>query len=157
MDNMNDIVWSVNPDNDCTDLWLQRMRAFALEILEAKDVLLHFTEGLTLQKLPTTQRKDLYLIFKEAINNTAKYSNAKNVWVHFQQTGNTIKLTIKDDGKGFQVEAVKMGNGLNNMKQRAERLGGELMLKSFPAQGTEIQLVFSVSPIHGMDKAENYN
>ncbi|NJL76374.1 MAG: hypothetical protein HC892_16500 [Saprospiraceae bacterium] len=156
MDAMNDIVWSVDPKNDYVPHLLQHLKSYAIEILEAKNIQLHFDSQLTLAHLPTEQRKELYLLFKEAINNAAKYAAAKNVWVNFQQVNNCLKLTIRDDGKGFDPATVKRGNGLNNMEQRATQLGGNLSLKSNPSQGVEIQLVFSLSPNHGIDRLESY-
>jgi signal transduction histidine kinase len=153
MENMNDIVWSVSPENNKTEAWLERLKAYALEVLEAQSIQLHFSSELTLTQLPTEQRNECYLIFKEAINNAAKYSEAKNVWVSITQNGCQVKLHIQDDGKGFDVDQVKKGNGLKNMKKRTERLSGTWMLKSKPSQGTEIQALFHISPIYGMDKA----
>ncbi|MBK6946902.1 MAG: ATP-binding protein [Haliscomenobacter sp.] len=147
MDTMSDIVWSVNPKNDELDSIVLRMREFAVETLETKGVLLHFSvdEDLQYLQLPMERRKDFYLIFKEAINNATKYAQAQHVWVILAKQGEAIHLEIRDDGKGFDAETVKPGNGLRNMQARAERLGGVFTIKSELEVGTTIQLSFPVT------------
>src|SRR5436190_14971713 len=79
LDSMADIVWTINPENDNFEKIIIRMRAFAYELLGAKDIEFEFNadESTGKLKLPMTVRKNLYLIFKEAANNMAKYSDAK--------------------------------------------------------------------------------
>jgi len=86
------------------------------------------------------QRKNIYLIFKEAVNNAAKYSECKNLFVdfHFKKWGCIIK--IRDDGKGFNPDIVKKGNGLYNMHKRTEAIKGDLGIHSKPDEGTEVVL-----------------
>jgi signal transduction histidine kinase len=144
MDTMSDIVWSVNPKNDEFGSVVMRMREFAAETLEAKNISLQFNSQESLQnlELPMELRKDFYLFFKEAINNAAKYSQAKQVWIDLAQQNNEITLKIKDDGRGFDTTQVKRGNGLHNLQERATRLKGILQLDSAINQGTRIQLTF---------------
>jgi signal transduction histidine kinase len=129
MDTMSDIVWSVNPKNDEFGSVVMRMREFAAETLEAKNISLQFNSQESLQnlELPMELRKDFYLFFKEAINNAAKYSQAKQVWIDLAQQNNEITLKIKDDGRGFDTTQVKRGI---------------LQLDSAINQGTRIQLTF---------------
>jgi len=92
------------------------------------------------------ERKNIYLIFKEAINNAAKYSVCKNVWIEFSKKSRLLEMKITDDGKGFTVGDVSMlskkggGNGLVNMKKRADDLKGELKIISEEGKGTEVLL-----------------
>lgn len=88
------------------------------------------------------QRRNVYLIFKEAINNAAKYANAGQVSVEIKQSGKGIKLVITDNGAGFIVEEADSGNGLYNMKQRAKELKGTLFISSKLLKGTKIELEF---------------
>lgn len=147
LDNIGDIVWSMNTKQVSTEAMLQRMKEFALETLDAQNTIIHFAtedpiQSLTLQP---KQRKDFYLIFKEAINNAAKYAQAQHLWVILEKLDKTIGLEIRDDGIGFDMETIKYGNGLRNMQARAERLGGVFTIKSEIGVGTTIHLSFPIT------------
>ena len=141
---MSDIVWMINARNDGFDNIISRMRSLAAELFEAKNYMLHlhFDEQLNHLSLNMEQRKNFYLIYKEAINNIAKYALCKNVWITLKKEHNTITLLVKDDGTGFDKGVKNKGNGLYNMEKRAETLKGKLAIESKPGEGTEIQLVF---------------
>ena len=146
MDAMSDIVWSVNPGNDSMPNVLERMEEFALEILESQGIALHFeaTETVKTLKLPMEKRKDFYLLFKEAINNAAKYSCASDVWVSLKAENGRLSMEVRDNGRGFGHGQVNPGNGLWNMQHRAEKLGGKLLLESEERKGTRIWLELPV-------------
>ncbi len=147
MDTMSDIVWSINPLNDEMDAVLLKMREFAVETLEAKEILLHFhtDDVLPTLRLVIEQRKDFYLFFKEAINNAAKYAQATEVWVSITKVGKDIQMKIQDNGQGFNPELIRRGNGLQNMQERTHRLHGNWTLESTPGQGTQIYLSFPIT------------
>jgi signal transduction histidine kinase len=142
MEAMSDIVWSVNPANDTMENVLQRMKEFASEILEAQDIRLHFDTDDDVKRLtlPMEQRKDFYLLFKEAVNNAAKYSGASDVWVNVQSENGGLLLEVRDNGRGFDPAQVKRGNGLWNMERRAERMGAKFGLESRAGAGTALRL-----------------
>ena len=148
MEAMSDIVWAINTRNDKLDNLVNRMRAFAVQVSEAKEFKLHLAENKDLPDMPLDmyERKNIYLIFKEAINNAAKYSVCKNVWIEFSKKSRLLEMKITDDGKGFTVGDVSMlskkggGNGLVNMKKRADDLKGELKIISEEGKGTEVLL-----------------
>lgn len=144
METMSDIVWSVNPQNDSMENVLLRMKEFAVEVLEPQEIALHFEADEAVKNLnqPMEQRKDFYLLFKEAVNNAAKYSDASDVWVTVQADGGRLSLEVRDNGKGFDPALVKRGNGLWNMERRAERMGGNFLLKSTVGEGTTVQVRF---------------
>ncbi len=149
MEAMSDIVWAVNTKNDHFDNVVNRMRAFAIEILEPENILLNMNVSPKLDHviLNMQQRKNLYLLFKEAINNIAKYAACKNVWVDMSMQSGKIIMKIKDDGIGFRSLAMAAetglgGNGLGNMQKRAGELNGKLKIGSAPGKGTEIMLEF---------------
>lgn len=146
MESMSDIVWSINPNNDSLEQVISKMKEFAAEILDPLDISYTFSgeENLHAVKLDVSTRKNLFLIFKEAINNAAKYSSAKTVSILFKREKSHIQLSIQDNGKGFDVEGESSGNGLRNMKERAENLNGKLDLKS-SAKGTAINLSLPVT------------
>lgn len=144
---MSDIVWAVNPQNDRFEHVLLRMKKFASEILEAKGIELDFTSDITIThlKLSMDQRKTLYLFFKEAVNNAAKYSNAKRVVVFILQRSRQIEVIIQDDGKGFNISKPLLGNGLSSLKRRAADLSGDCKIQSSPGEGTTISLLFKIT------------
>ncbi len=142
IDTMNDIVWSINPKNDQFENILQRMQFFAGELLSGKNILLHFDAGVNVKsiKLPMERRKNFYLIFKEAINNACKYSNAENVKVSILETSGKLIMIIIDDGVGFDVHNITFGNGLKNMQSRAKEIHALLNIISHIKNGTKIEL-----------------
>lgn len=151
MEALSDIVWAINTRNDRFDNIINRMRAFAIEISEPAGISIQFNIDDNIQDLQLNmqQRKDLYLIFKEAIHNSMKYADCKNISLHIEKQGNkTLCMTIQDDGIGFDMlpvgeeEPSLSGNGIKNMKKRAEELGGKLEITSVKGKGTAIQLVF---------------
>ncbi len=146
MEAMNDIVWMINTRNDRFENIMIRMRTLAAEFSEASDckLILDFDEGLNDVKLNMEERKNFYLIYKEAINNTAKYAGCKSLWVQMKLNKNIVSLKIRDNGKGFDVENNNKGNGMFNMKKRAEMLKGTLTVESTVGEGTFLQLSFKV-------------
>lgn len=142
---MQDIVWAVNPLNDSFAQITARMQEFASQILELKNIDLTFTvdqKSRTL-KVPLRYRNDLFMIFKEAINNVAKYSQATHTWVSIKRNNKMIFLEIRDNGSGFDASKIKKGNGLMNMRERAKSFNGTLAINS-GNDGTTILLAFRV-------------
>jgi signal transduction histidine kinase len=137
---MSDIVWSIDARNDLTKNLIDRMRDFSTSLLVEKDIQMKFSHrGLELdKKLPIHIRQNLFLIFKEAINNIYKHSNASKVKVDLSKTQNKFSMKINDNGEGFNPDLIKKGNGLTNMKLRAERIGAQILIKT--DNGVEISL-----------------
>ncbi len=146
LDAMADIVWTINPENDHFEKIILRMRSFAYELLGAKRIDFEFIadEGVENMKLPMEVRKNLYLIFKEATNNMVKYAGANKVMFAIKGEKNILTMMIHDNGKGFDTNKTTEGNGLRNMKKRATEIGAELLIDSFPGNGTTIQLKVAV-------------
>jgi signal transduction histidine kinase len=146
MEAMNDIVWMINTRNDRFENIIVRMRTLAAELTETSDCALqmNFDESLNDVKLNMEERKNFYLIYKEAINNLVKYAGCKNVWVDMSLRQNTVTLIIRDNGKGFDVANTSTGNGIFNMKKRAEFLNGTFRVDSKIGEGTTLQLWFKV-------------
>ncbi len=143
IDNMNDIVWSINPQNDDFENILLRMQYFAAELLSAKNILLQFDIDVHLKKIKLSmeKRKNFYLIYKEAINNACKYSGSKMVNVCIAEKERHIVMIITDNGKGFDIITNGLGgNGLTNMKMRAKEIGANFEVNSWPGKGTRVYL-----------------
>ncbi|MFT3979855.1 MAG: triple tyrosine motif-containing protein [Ferruginibacter sp.] len=147
MENMSDIVWYVNPKNDLLENLFVRMREYALPLLEAKNIQVSFEADEGLNELKTTmqQRHHLYLIFKEAINNAAKYAAASSIAISLSRQGNWLNMEITDNGKGFDTAAAFSGNGLNNMQSRAAEINASIDIDSKPGTGTGIRLQMPIA------------
>jgi signal transduction histidine kinase len=147
MENMSDMVWSINPVNDSLQKVLVKMKVFTSEILEPKNISYRFRgeESLNGLILDADKRKNLFLIFKEAINNAAKYSGATEVEISLEQTGSTLRMKVADNGQGFDMQQATSGNGLANMNVRAKALYAEFKMTSVPNQGTRIELEMPVT------------
>ncbi len=145
MDTMDDIVWSIKPSNDSMQKITSRMREFASSVLEPKEIDVDFTidEAVYEVKLNMEARKDFFLIFKEAVNNAAKYSKADNVTIQVSIQDKELLLMVKDDGAGFDF-AEADGNGLGNMKKRADNMNGFFSIQSTKGEGTAVKLIIPV-------------
>ncbi|MBK7109842.1 MAG: tetratricopeptide repeat protein [Bacteroidetes bacterium] len=138
---MHDIIWMINPRNDQMENILQRMEKFLFEMCTARNILFEFQNNMSDDiELTMIQRKDILLIFKEAVNNAVKYAEAKQIIVTINHTQHQLLLFITDDGKGFDINTIQPGNGLDSMQMRAKELNGLLSIKSQLNHGTEISL-----------------
>jgi signal transduction histidine kinase len=139
---MNDIVWAVDPKNDSFEFLLLRMKTHAARMFDAKGINyeIDIPEELSRLHLPLGFRRRFYLIFKEAINNILRHANASKVVLTIRKEGRVLAMSIVDDGEGFHPEQVREGNGVTNMRRRAESLNGELVISSSPGKGTAVRL-----------------
>jgi len=152
VDSMSDIVWAINPRRDSIESVVDRVCSFAADTLGTKNV--HWTvetpPELKYLHLTAEEKRNLYLIFKEAVNNSARHSGCLNasLKIHIER-GNLI-AEIFDDGKGFSMENHANGDsfgghGLGNMQSRAGEIGGEIQFKSDENAGTKIILTLPLA------------
>jgi ligand-binding sensor domain-containing protein/two-component sensor histidine kinase len=144
-ENLHDIVWSIqNEKNSMTDI-VDRMEEFYVSLFEGQPARIEFEVDPAVRdlNLDLQKRYNLYLLFKEIVNNGAKYSKATRVSTAIRKQANTITLSYDDNGIGFCTDPAPEGNGLANMKQRAALLGGTIDIQSRPGHGTQIELTFS--------------
>lgn len=127
---MSDIVWSIDNRNDTTGALILRMRDFATEVLQARNIALTFTQkGIDENRiLDPALKQNLYLIFKESVNNIVKHAHARHVRVSLTNEGDTFCMRIDDDGTGFSTRETHQGNGLRNMNRRAGAIGGTFQI-----------------------------
>lgn len=139
---ISDIVWNINPRYDNLEHLFIRMKRYAADIMDAKNInyRIEFPEQVSDIKLEMDKRRDLYLLFKEAVNNLAKYSKARLAHIQLSISNNQLLLLVEDDGIGFNREQVIAGNGLENMQQRAGLLKGKLNISSKFNEGTRLKL-----------------
>lgn len=142
IDRMSDIVWSVDPKNDDAGSLSDRMKIYAGDLLAARgmDLSFHLDRGLNTRRLSTPLRRGYFLIFKEALHNAMKYSGCSSVKISLHCDPRTIRMSISDNGSGFDPDNVDSynGNGLPSMQARAESLGGKVEINSRPGAGTTI-------------------
>lgn len=146
---MRDIVWAIDPLNDEGEALVARMRRIAQELLadQGVDVAFSITGGVEHLKLPMGARKDLLLLFKEAVHNCSKYADAGTVQVSLHRRSSRLWLSVKDDGKGFNPALHPDGHGLGSMVRRAQALQTELVLKSGPGLGTLVGVEVELTKI----------
>jgi signal transduction histidine kinase/ligand-binding sensor domain-containing protein len=147
MESMSDIVWAINPKNDKLEALMSRMKEFAADICEAQGIDLSFILPPELETLSIdlAKRKNLFLVFKEAVNNAVKYSGCTLLHAEFVRTHNQLRMIIKDNGKGFDKTAISHGNGLYNMQERVSECNGTLQIESGMQQGTSIILEIPIT------------
>ena len=137
---MSDIVWAIKPDNDKLENMVIRMREYIAHTLEPKNIRTQFIidEKALDKSIGMEQRRDFFLIFKEAINNAAKYADCSLVKIDLTSVNGNIKMTIADDGIGFDAQRITSSNGLKNMQSRANALRGHCSVSSAAGSGTSI-------------------
>jgi len=141
-ESMREIVWSINPDIDTLGEALPRMLQYASGLLEANGIELEtaITAEVEGFRLDMRERRDFYLVFKEAVNNLARHSNASRALIRFFRSGHGLVMIVKDNGTGFDTRFPMLHNGLKNMKERARWHGWRLNISSEPGQGTDVTL-----------------
>jgi ligand-binding sensor domain-containing protein/two-component sensor histidine kinase len=141
IDNMSDIVWLVNPKRDSLYDLILRLRDTYSELSSYTNISFRSENIKSLEKISLTMehRQHLYLIFKEAINNSITHSCCTEIILDASVKGKLLQMTLKDNGRGFPVNGQFSGNGLNNIKVRAQNIGGILNIYSQLGEGTTIQ------------------
>jgi signal transduction histidine kinase len=139
---MRDTVWAINPENDSSELLFEKMESHGLEILSAKGIAFNFESNKRIleNQFSMEQRKNIFLVFKEALSNIVKHANATKVTCSVFFENNTTRITISDNGVGFNTDAKYNGFGLNSFKIR--NIEDELKIKvsSEVGKGTKVFL-----------------
>lgn len=128
---LDDIVWSIDARNDSLGDLTDRMQDYVLNTLGQKDISVKydFEHLKTSNKLPVSVKENLYLIFKEAVNNIAKYSNGTHVEISLESANDWYRLSVYDNGTAGEGKK-KSGQGLRNMQLRAERIAADLEINN---------------------------
>jgi signal transduction histidine kinase len=142
IEKVSDMAWLLKPNQESLSILVNKLKVHSLSTASSKKIQLHFDTmpeppG---KELSIQQRKAIYLISKEAINNAVKYAACKNIYYRISSAGNTLKLLISDDGKGFSAADTSEGNGLKNMLARAEEIKAVFKINSSPGKGTMIEM-----------------
>jgi ligand-binding sensor domain-containing protein/signal transduction histidine kinase len=147
---MDEIVWAVNPRNDNLDGLVGYLNEYAAQLFQDTNIRCRLQMPITSQlTLPSEVRHDLFLAFKEALNNVLRHSLASEVHVQVFHTDSTVNIIIDDNGCGFdpaQGQNSRPGNGLRNMRKRLETLGGQMEIITRPGHGTKLQFTVRIAP-----------
>lgn len=147
VDSMSDVVWASDPTQDDLASLVHRIRKFASDLLEARSIRwdVHPPADMDKVRLKPDQRRQVYLIFKEAVNNVVRHSECSSVQIELAIRHGELEGKIADDGKGFacaatrgSVPPARSGRGLASMRARAEQMGGSLKIETAPSRGTLI-------------------
>jgi ligand-binding sensor domain-containing protein/signal transduction histidine kinase len=158
VDTMSDIVWAINPKKDHLSDLLQRMRRFASDVFTARQIAFQFRApdaGRDIE-LGANVRREVFLIFKESVNNVVKHSGCSRAEIEFQIEGDWLVLKVTDNGKGFDsmlalddsapvISTARGGNGLPSMRKRAQEIGGRFEIVSGNGEGTTATLRMLIS------------
>jgi signal transduction histidine kinase/streptogramin lyase len=140
---MDEIVWTINPKNDTLDNLANYVFQYAQDYFQNTGVRcrMDLPARLPDYHLPTEERHNLFMAVKEALNNVLKHSAATEVRIRLGVEDGRLCISIADNGRGFRVDQVNgVGNGLTNMKERLQRIGGRMSLESEPGNGTRIRM-----------------
>ncbi len=146
IESMRDIVWLIQPEEESWKGLMTRFRETASKLLRAHEYQFNLSGHLNDDRLPLEFKRDLFLIFKEVLNNIVKHANAQHVKIDMESKRQRLLLTISDDGEGFNNldQEFREGNGLRNLRMRAQAIGGNLKMKSVLNEGTTVQLTVKV-------------
>lgn len=143
---MRDIVWAINPKRDRLLDLTRRMRGFASDILTSRDIEFRFSapDRDHELKLSPEVRRDVFLIFKEAINNIVRHANCTKADIELRVEGQQLILMVSDNGKGLVSSENGEGHGISSMRRRAKNYGGNLEIRSNPGNGTTFRLTVPI-------------
>lgn len=142
VDSMSDIVWAINPNKDHLSDLVQRMRRFCSDLFTARQIEFSFSapgEEHAL-KIGADLRRQVFLIFKEAVNNIARHADCTEAQIELGIEGRWLMLKVMDNGPGFDQAQTSEGQGLASMRARAEGLRGELQINSNNGSATTVML-----------------
>jgi signal transduction histidine kinase len=136
-DSMSDIVWMITSDNDLLGNLVTKIRNYADSLIADSTILITFQiepkiETISLSML---QRKNLFLIIKEALNNTLKYAQCSHITISLSLQKHKLVLVYKDDGIGVNLATIKKGNGIINFTKRVQELKGTVEIVTTPENG----------------------
>lgn len=142
IESMRDIVWLIRPGEETWQQMVTRFRETAAKLLRMHEYTFAVIGEAHDDRLPLEFKRDLFLIYKEVLNNIVRHAEAENVKIELDCRKNRIQMVIEDDGKGFNNldKEFREGNGLRNLRMRAQAIGGNLKVRSTLNEGTMVQL-----------------
>lgn len=142
-DALDEIVWAINPRNDTLPHLIDYLGQFAVEFLRTAGIRcrVDLPDHPAAKPVPAEIRHNLFLVLKESLNNVVRHANATEVFLAIRTEGESLSITVEDNGCGFNGEVRANGaDGLENMRGRIKEIGGQFQVKSSPGTGTSISL-----------------
>lgn len=129
---MRDVVWSVDSRNDLMANLVEKMQEHMYDLLSPLEINYTLdTQNLDMnKKLEIQVRQNIFLFFKECINNISKHSNAQEVKVSLNQKNGKLYLKIHDNGSSIDIKSKHSGQGLNNLEMRTKYLNAEMKIST---------------------------
>ena len=140
---LDEIVWAVNPEHDTLEGLVEYLSQSADDFLEDTSIRsrLKLPPELPHCTIAAEVRHQVFLAFKEALNNAAKHAAASEIRIEFVAQPDRFQILVADNGGGFGLDSPRSGgNGLKNMRRRMETIGGQFEIQSQPGSGTQIIL-----------------
>lgn len=139
---LDEIVWNIKITDESLEDIVARMRRYASETLESDKInyAVAIEADFTRKKMSMQKRRELFLVFKEILNNIRKHAKAGKVKIRISIHTGMFYLAVQDNGKGFDPRAETNRNGIRNMRERVERWHGSLHIQSEKSKGTYIEL-----------------
>ncbi len=145
VDQMIDVIWSIDPKYDSLNDFVFSFKNFAYETCEVKNIeLLINTDDINNVKVNSQIKRNLQLIAKEALNNALKYAACTKITFYLGVKSRDIILSIEDNGNGFKKDEIVPGKGLLNIEKNTIEISGKCSIDSSPGKGTKIRIVFPV-------------
>ncbi|MDX1430607.1 MAG: ATP-binding protein, partial [Rhodothermales bacterium] len=144
VESLRDIVWSIDPDSDRAAHLAERIRDTAGTLLAGMDHSVTI-EGSGRYGLDPEVRRNVLLVFKEAVHNAVRHSGATRVDISLRVADDALELQITDNGRGFDASSDSSGLGRRSMVRRADEIGGALDVKTAPGQGTTVLLTIKMA------------
>ncbi|MDP1994413.1 MAG: histidine kinase, partial [Ignavibacteria bacterium] len=143
VETMRDIIWFINPRNDFDTNRVIKIKETAAKLLAGIIWTFNVASEVKLEKFNLDVRRNIFLIYKEALHNIVRHSNTKTCLIELNGNNNFISLLIKDDGIGFDLKTVQENNGLRSIKRRAEKINAAINITSEIGKGTSVSLIVS--------------
>ena len=141
VESVDEIIWAINPRNDTARYLVDYISQFAVEFLHAANIPCRVDLPDRIQERPVSPevRHNLFLVVKETLTNVARHARAGQVVLRVAATEDRIEIIVQDDGRGFDhAPDNSSADGLRNMRQRMEEIGGRFQVESKPGEGTQV-------------------
>jgi len=145
-DSIRDIIWFINPEHDKIEDLIFRMQETAAKLLQGIECHFDSAESEIIKSKDLQFRRNLFLIYKEILNNIVKHSKACQVQINLEETSNEFRLQVTDNGVGFDEKNIdpRHGEGIKNLKRRAADIDCDLKISSEVGKGTTVELRMKV-------------
>lgn len=135
---INDIIWSIDPAHESWEAFFAKCRRYAFDMCESKSIqhVVHFPEIIPDGPVPLDARRNIWLIYKEIVTNAVKHSHCTELYIKVVLVNNVFQLLVRDNGNGFDPEAVTDRYGVKNIRTRATEINAQVELTTMPGNGT---------------------